>query len=171
MPDLYIANCSKQDFNFTYMLIENSRPFLQRIRAGGQIKIPCQMGEEQQIIKQHEPYSFQEASKVAKGFSGQCYRIDKPISLDAIENGFAQRDQEMIDRAAQARAVGAAATDHLITEKATEFGVHTKGGVEVQVTEEGKNPTDTAGKFDETISVSKDAPDMPPQRRAGGRRR
>ena len=92
--ELFIANCSKQDFLFTYMLPENPRPFSHKIRAGAQIKLNQSQIEVDTVIKQHELYGMMEATKVKKGFGSLTYRVDKPISVDAIENGFTQSDQE-----------------------------------------------------------------------------
>jgi len=150
---LYIANCSKQEFMFTYMLPENPRPFSHAIRAGGQIEIPGNQDAIDAIIKQHEPYGFMLADKVKAGFGKLAYRIDKPISVDAIENGFTQSDQEMIDRAQLARNVTAAAADQMIANKAQEMGLKQKSGLEVEVIEEKKNAADHEPKFEQTIEV------------------
>lgn len=150
---LYVANCSKQEFLFTYMLPENPRPFSHSIRAGGQIEIPGNQDAIDAIIKQHEIYGMMLADKVKKGFGNLAYRIDKPISVDAIENGFTQSDQEMIDRAQLARNVTAAAADQMIANKAQEMGLKQKSGLEVEVIEEKKNAADHEPKFEQTIEV------------------
>lgn len=150
---LYVANCSKQEFLFTYMLPENPRPFSHAIRAGGQIEIPGEHDAIDAIIKQHSVYGMMEATKVKKGFGNLAYRIDKPISVEAIENGFSQSDQEMIDRAQNARNITAAAADQMIANKAQEMGLKQKSGLEVEVIEEKKNAADHEPKFEQTIEV------------------
>jgi hypothetical protein len=150
---LYISNASKQDFNFTYMLRENPQPFLRKLRPGTQTEIIGSPDEIDQIVKQHEVYGMMEASKIKKGFGGICYRIDKPISVDAIENGISQRDQEAIDRALEARKVTAAAADQVISTKAQEMGLRQKSGIEVEVLEEKRNAADQDAKLNETIEV------------------
>jgi len=87
---LYVANCSKQEHDFTYMLIENPRPFHHKIRAGAQMEINGSLEEIDHIIKQHSIYGMMEVGKVQKGFGGICYRLNKPISVDAIEAGLDQ---------------------------------------------------------------------------------
>ena len=159
---LYIANCSKQDHQFTYMLMENPRPFMERIRAGGQIVIDRAPNEVDQIIKQHSDYGLMEATKVNKGFGGIAYRMDKPISVEAIEHGIEQRDQEMIDRALEARKISAVASDQKISETAQEMGIKQKSGLEVEIIEEKKNAGDNSPKFNQTIEVVKET--MPPRR-------
>lgn len=151
--DLYIANCSKQDFLFTYMLPENIRPFSHKIRAGAQMKLVQTQSEVDIIIKQHEIYGLMEVAKVKKGFGGLCYRIGKPISVEAIEAGISQSDQENIDRAQEARNITAAAQDQIISMKAQEMGIKQKGGIEFEIVEDKKNAADQSEKFDQKIEV------------------
>ena len=139
MMELYIANCSKQDFLFTYMLPENIRPFSHKIRAGAQIRLVQTQLEADTIIKQHQPYGFMEVSHVKKGFGGLCYRFNKPISVEAIEAGISQSDEENIERANEARKITAVAQDQIISQKAQEMGLKQKAGIEVEVVEEKKN--------------------------------
>lgn len=153
MMKLYIANCSKQEHFFTYMLPENLRPFSHAIRAGSQIEIPGDNDVIDSIIKQHSIYGLQKANDVHKGFGGLCYQINKPISVEAIKNGFSQTEQEQIDRALEARKITAAAADQIIANKAQEMGLKQKSGLEVEVLEEKKNAADNETKFEQTIEV------------------
>ena len=153
MMELYIANCSKQDFLFTYMLPENPRPFSHKIRAGSQQKFVQTQIEADDIIKQHQPYGMMEVAQVKKGFGGLCYRFNKPISVEAIEAGISQSDEENIQRANEARKITAVAQDQIISQKAQEMGLKQKAGIEVEVLEEKKNAADNSPKFDETIEV------------------
>jgi hypothetical protein len=150
---LYIANCSKQDHQFTYGLLENPRPFMQRIRSGAQIVIDGQPEEIEHILKQHAAYGLQEAKHVKKGFSGIAYQMDKPISVSNIEQGIGQRDQEMIDRALEVRKITAAAADQAISQKAQEMGLKQRSGIEIEITEEKRNAADSDVKFEQTIEV------------------
>ena len=130
---LYVANCSKQECHFTYMIPENPRPFSHHIRAGGQIQIDGNQPTIDAIVNQHA--------------------IDKPISVEAIESGFTQSDQEMIDRAQQARNATAAAADQILQNKAQEMGLKQKSGLEVEIVEDKKNAADNGEKFNQTIEV------------------
>jgi len=150
---LYVANCSKQDFNFTYMLLENPKPFHHRIRAGGQWEIIGTPTEIDHIINQHSIYGMMEANKVKKGFGGIAYRIDKTINVEAIEAGLSQSDQEAIDRAQNARNLTAAAADQIIATKAQEMGLRQTSGLEIEVVEEKRNAGDQTEKFEQTIQV------------------
>lgn len=153
MEKLYIANCSKQEFDFTYTIPENPRPFKHNIRAGTQIEIPANQDVIDAIIRQHSLYGMMEVNQVKKGFGGLCYRLNKPINVSAIEQGISQSDQEMIDRAQQARNITAAAQDKIISEKAQEMGLKPRAGIEVEITEEKKNAADVSEKFEQTLEV------------------
>lgn len=158
---LYVANTTKQEFDFTYMLPENVRPFMHKIRAGSQIELNGSQIELDAIISQHAIYGMVEANKVKKGFGGLCYRLEKPVSIDAIEQGLSQTAQDKIDRALDARKMTAAAADMVISQKAQEMGLQQKAPLEVEVVEESKNPFETSGKFNETIEVVKDGGPAP----------
>ena len=151
--EIYIANSSKQDFLFAYMLPENTRPFSHKIRAGAQIKLTQTQTEIDAIIKQHSIYGMMEVKEVKKGFGGLCYRLNKPINVEAIEAGITQSDQENIDRAQTARSITAAAQDNIIAKTSQEMGLKQKGGVEFEVTEDKKNAADQGDKFDQRIEV------------------
>lgn len=159
---LYVANCSKQEFLFTYMLPENIRPFSHHIRAGSQVEIIGNQDDIDSIIGQHTIYGLVEANKVKKGFGGLCYRMEKPVSIDAIEQGLEQTAQDQIDKALEARKMTAAAADMVISQKAQEMGLKQKAPLEVEVIEESKNPFETSNKFNETIEVVKE--NMAPKR-------
>jgi len=150
---LYVANCSKQEFHFTYMLLENPRPFAHHIRAGAQMLINGSNDEIDHIIKQHEIYGMTEIGKIGRGFGGLAYSLGKPVSIDGIEHGLELRDQEMIDRALEARKVTAVAADQILSNKAQEMGLKQKAGLEVEVLEEKKNAGDNEPKFEQTIEV------------------
>ena len=150
---LYVANCSKQEHLFTYMIPENPRPFSHSIRAGAQIEIPGNQDAIMAIIGQHQIYGMMEVNKVTKGFGGLCYRLEKPISVEAIENGFTQSDQEMINKAQESRNITAAASDQMIANKAQEMGLKQRSGLEIEVIEEKKNAADNSPKFEQTIEV------------------
>lgn len=170
MTTLYVANCTKQTRLFTYMFVENPKPFHHKILAGTQIKIEGSDFEIDQIVKQHEIYGMQLADKVTKGFSGLAYRLNKVISLDAIQAGFSQKDQEIIDTALEVRKNTAAATDMILNRKAQEYGSRQTAPLEIEVIEEGRGPTDNEGKFNETIQVITDGIETPAKKRGRPRR-
>jgi hypothetical protein len=156
MPSFYIANCSKQERMFCYSLPENPRPFVQMIRAGAQIKIDMSQDHIDSIVNQHEAYGFVDARKVSKKFAGYCYSINKPVSLESIEAGIAQTEQDADDRAADMREIGAIVTDNMIAQKAQEMGMTQKGLTEVEITEQSTGPSDNRNLISETIEVPKE---------------
>lgn len=160
---LFIANCTKQENFFEYTIPESFKRFAKPIRAGGQVEIENTPDILNYIIGQHERYGFTEVSKVAKGFSGLCYRFDKPISVNAIEAGLSQNEQDMIDRALEARKVQAVASDQIISRIAQEGGLRQKGATEFETVEEKRNMADTESKFEQTITVAKEG--IEPKRR------
>jgi phage major head subunit gpT-like protein len=170
MPQIYVANCSKHDFLFAYMFVENPKPFHHKIRAGSQVRIEASTDEIDQIIKQHSIYGMQPIEAVKKGFGGLAYRLNKPISVEAIEQGLSQSDQEAIDRALEARKNTAAAVDSILSNKAQEFGSRQSAPVEIEVIEEGKGPADNSVKFNETITVVKDGIEPPKAKRGRPRK-
>jgi len=163
--DLYLANCSKQDFRFTYMLPENPRPFMDDIRAGAQVKFSVDQETLDQIIKQHEPYGLMHINKIKKGFGGLAYSIDKVINIHAIENGFSQKDQESIDRALEAQKITAVSADQIIASKAQEMGLRQTSALEVEVIEDKKHVADNEPKMNQTIEVVRDG--LAPSRTKG----
>lgn len=155
--DLYIANCSKQEFNFTYSLPESVRPFMHMIRAGAQIQIPCKTQDDADaIISQHSIYGLKHVKDIGKRFGGVVYQFDKHINVQAIEQGIEQKDQDMIDRALEAQKITAVASDKIIAEKAQEMGLRQKTALEIEVVEDKKNISDTGDKLNQTISVVRD---------------
>lgn len=159
---LYIANTTKQEFLFTYMLPENPRPFSHNIRAGSQIEISGNQDAVDSIINQHAIYGLVDANKAKKGFGGLVYRIDKPVSLEAIQSGMAQHDQDKIDKALESRKLTAAAADQIMTQRAQEMGVRQLSPLEIEVVEEGKGPTDNSSeRFNEVIEVVKEGGPAP----------
>ena len=136
--------------------MENPRPFLQKIRAGSQIEINGSQDEVDYIIKQHQIYGLVEAKHIKGHFSGLAYSIGKPISVNNIEEGISKRDEELIDRALEARKIQAASADKIISEKAQEMGLRQSSGIEVDIVEEKKNAADNTPKFEQTIEVVKE---------------
>jgi len=156
MPSFYIANCTKQERLFCYSLPENPRPFAQHIRAGAQIKIDMPQDHIDAIIRQHEIYGFVDARKVGKKFAGYCYSINKPVTLDTIEAGILQTENDADDRAADMREIGAIVTDNIIAQKAQEVGMTQKGLTEVEITEQSTGPSDNRSLISETIEVPRE---------------
>jgi hypothetical protein len=152
---------------FEYSVPENPKRFGKEIRAGGQMELDNTSEILNYIIGQHERYGFTEVTKVKKGFSGLCYRFDKPISVQAIESGMGQAEQDMIDRALEARKIQAVASDQAISRVAQEGGLRQKGNIEFETIEEKKGLADNEQKFEQLITVQKEG--IEPKRRGRSR--
>lgn len=159
MAKLYIANCSKQNFLLTYKLPENEKAFIHELRPGTQVCLTHTSDEIARIIAQHEIYGMQPADKVTKGFGGRCYRLEKPVSVEAIEQGISQTDEEAIKRAEVMRQAAVAAGDAALEQAAESVGARQVAPLQVEIVEERKDPTDTGAKFGETITLDK--PNLP----------
>jgi len=153
MQSLFIANASKQEFILTYILPESVRSTMHKISSGRQIKLDLSGVDVEAIIKQQEPYGLMEVNKVKKGFGGICYRLGKPINVEAIEAGITQSDQEAYDRSQEIRNGTVAAQDHIFATSAQEMGVKQVGGLEFEVVEEKLNAADTSAKFEQKIEA------------------
>ena len=161
---LYIANCSKQDHTFTYMLPENTRPFLREIKAGHQIELDGDSDMLNVIVNQHAVYGLQNVKRIERGFGGLCYQFDKPISVDAIKSGLTQNEHEMIQRAQKQKEITAAAADHLLATKAQELGITQSRAYEVEIMEERTSAVDDGEKLHEVIQVQRDGLKTEPRR-------
>jgi len=155
--DLYIANTTPRQHHLNYRIPENVRLFERYIPAGGQVKLTYGQPEVDHIINQLTPYGLIAAKEIGrnKDFSGLCYSIDKPIDVDAIQNGLSEVDQSEITRALEVRKNGAIAADEAM-EKISRQGGAQVNGVEIEVTEQSNGPNDTDPKFKQTISVERE---------------
>ena len=108
MPRLFIANCTKQHHDFVYRVPETMQLKSQLIRAGEQAWIAnTEFTSDwiEKIVKDHRRYGLVHATEVknARTFVGLCYMVDKPMTLDAILNGFAVNDEVLEERAEERR--------------------------------------------------------------------
>ena len=85
--NLFIANCTKQNHDFAYM-IPSFKTFKNvPIPVGTQIKLTNLAASDiDQITKQHAKYGMVRADEVdrTKPFIGLCYDIDRPVKLDKM---------------------------------------------------------------------------------------
>jgi hypothetical protein len=171
MDTLYIANCSKTHYTLTYYLLENIRPRIHYIPAGKQESIKGTREELDSIIKQHEIYGWSEANKIKKGFGGQCYQFNKPISMEAILQGISQRSQEQIDAALEARKITTVAADQMFSKAAQEVGAQQLAPIEVEIMQEpNERANNNKPNFGEIISIGEEG-QMPLRKRGRPKRR
>src|SRR6516164_2926384 len=94
MPELYIGNVSKQVQQFSYRSPERPGVIVQTIPIGGQIRvspngqhIDLNPIEIDAILAQHRAYGIVDVDDIdtkQSPFSGVCYSIGKPISVDKL---------------------------------------------------------------------------------------
>ena len=86
MSKLYVANTTKQEFLFTYMLPENIRPFSHTIRAGSQVEI---VGSEMDIdaILQRRPQLVLVDELAHTNAEGARHRKRFQDILELLESG------------------------------------------------------------------------------------
>ncbi len=163
---LFIANCSKQNFEIHYW-VEGSpnKPVVTKIRPGAQENIYPQGNrvDHQRIIDQHRPYGLIPVSEIDRhdGFVGQCYQFDTPIPLDRLQSTMKRNDEDLYAEAQERRKEAAAATDDTVRRAAQESEMKV-GNFEVEITEVEQKGVDQT--VHEVITVSADAPQEPRRR-------
>lgn len=111
---LYIANTSKQIFEFHFRLPEKRQTVVVKIRPGQQENIYPQGSRDvhEYIVEQHRVYGLLPVNEIdrTKAFVGQCYQFDKPIQVDRLMSNFQRNDEWMNEQALERRKEAAAAT-------------------------------------------------------------
>lgn len=169
MPDLYIANLTKQhqDFIFLEPGSQNSlsppRHRTQRIGIGEQALIhKRKMTHEEidEIVKQHEAYGLVNFKDIDnKEFRGLCYSIDRPIPVEKILDGIEMNENQREEISKRVRRESAAAlSEHINGDDSSKSELNSLQVEVREETERGISP-----KVDETISVD--------QKNSGKRRR
>ena len=110
---LIVANCTKQNFEFWYMVPEIGKLRKQHIPAGGQSYVHDDTTIEviTAIVDQHVKYGLIAVEEVnrAKAFIGQCFSIDKPIDVGSIMYAAEHNEGVLFDAAAERRKQAASA--------------------------------------------------------------
>lgn len=152
--NLFIANCSKQNLEFTYRLPGSMQVVRMPIEAGKQVNISnLKQPDLDAIIKQHAKYGLVHAKEAAgkQQFAGYAYSVDKPVTLNQITDKMEHNVDVAVDRANDMRAATTLATAEALQEDAAKIGVEV-GDVSVEVREEMKNPSDSGEKFNQKFS-------------------
>lgn len=143
MKTLFIANATTRNHHLHYRVPEVPKLFDQTIPAGTQWQLPPQhRGPEDiaYVIKQLDAYGAVARDSIkreaGKRFSGLIYS-EKPISEEAMRNGFSEDEQSAIDRALEEHQRGAIAADDQVARLAQEAGTGV-GSLEVEISEQGK---------------------------------
>jgi hypothetical protein len=172
LAHLYVANCTKQDHDFTYRVpAEDAQSWRriqhQRIPAGSQMRIHSDAPTAvlDAIVAQHAPYGLIPVSEVPSthAFIGMCYAIDKPVDLERLRYAF-DHNAGVLHEEDMARAEEQA----VAIDNALEGTIgNPMTALEVEVLEESDQPkTGTAMRL-----VKNEAPPDVTERRAARRRR
>jgi len=158
MSKLFIANCTKQDFEFHFWVDENTRPITTKIRMGSQMLIYEQgtKSDHEHIIKQHQIYGLKPVNEIdrTKEFVGLCYQFEKPIPLDRLQTTFDHNDDAMAHSAQEHRKLATLSMDDTLKRSAQETD-STLANFEVEVVEQQQKGVDT--KIHESIVVENQA--------------
>jgi hypothetical protein len=104
MAELYVGNVSKQIYQFAYRSLERAGVIVQPIPIGGQIriapngtKVDLTSPEIDYIVEQHRMYGMVPVDEVenAGPFSGLCYSIGKPISVEKLHRAMRKKEEAL----------------------------------------------------------------------------
>jgi hypothetical protein len=151
---LYVANCTKQEHNFTYRVPEVGTVKMQPIKMGAQQVIFSKDAPRHilnAIIEQYAPYGIVEVSDIdqTRDFRGLVYSFDKPIPVDKIMRTHATNEAVLEAKGAEWRKESAIALSNELQKREDGNSLRT---LEVEVIEEGKKGTPTSNS--ELIEVT-----------------
>lgn len=172
MTDLYVANTTKQNHDFTYRRPEASFHTVIKIPAGTQAIVvkDSDSSEVDRIIAQHRRYGLVPASEAAKSkrFVGLCYSIDREIKFKDMKIVFENNDKVLEKQGEENVKAVAVAVNTAIDDKLKAADIPNEAAhVAIEVKEEnepGKDTTVAVG-----VQVVKDG-QQAGQGRRGGRR-
>jgi hypothetical protein len=156
---LYIANCTKQVWIFSYRVPGTDlmgKPFgvrQQEIPEGGQIQISGDLQPEEitYIIEQNARYGLIQSEEIdrTRPFAGLCYSIGKPIAVPKIEKLFMHNQEVLEERSEEKLRDTALANNQLLKNRlqsaARDAGrkMPAIGEFETALSEESKSPSKT----------------------------
>ena len=169
---LYVANATKQNFDFMYRLPEVTGIRMQTIPIGGQVQITGELTTPQvdSIIAQHTKYGMVAVDEIdrSRNFTGLCYSIDKPVPVAKIMTAVRLNTNVLQERGRRMRQEAAVAENNRIEQTLIENDIPgTLNKLEVSVVEE-KDRTDGEPMVAEGVRVTRNEPEneqAPPRRR------
>lgn len=173
MSKLFVANCSKFNYELHYWVENSKKPVVTKIRPGGQESIYPQGTriDHERIVEQHKIYGLIPVNEIDRtnAFVGQCFQYDNPISHDRLFTTMERNDDVLFEQALERRKEAAAATDDGIRRDAQEADVKV-GNIEVEIKEvEQKGVEQTVHEILSMAEVDEPAQQQP--RRRGRPRR
>jgi hypothetical protein len=148
---MYVANCTKQNKELGYRMIEHpagspARYF--KIAAGAQEVFPKDLSTEDidYLVKQFKCVKYDEIDRT-KGFVGVAYRIDKEISASQIQRGIFHNDEAAVARSEKVFEESGVALAAVLEKRAQEEGGNlVKTEVSVQQDFDGSPPKNAVAK-------------------------
>lgn len=174
MSDLWIANATRQTYDFNYRVVDPDQRYRTlKIEPGQQGKIPNLTHEDIKFITDnHAMYGLipHEDIDRALGYHATCYRVDRPVDAARVTYLMDHNQGALVMQGKEIRKLNALAQsaniDRLLGETPLEARV---SALEVTVQQENVDPRDDAPQVSEGIVVTNDPGRPPPQ--ASGRRR
>lgn len=127
MTELYVGNISKQIQMFAYRTLERPGIITQTIPIGGQVKISpnglksdLTTPEIEYILDQHKAYGMVSVDDIdgkRHPFSGLCYCIGKPISVEKLRRAMLRKEEALNEFGKQVRQEAALAVNSQIEEQ------------------------------------------------------
>lgn len=160
---MFVANATRQVVTFLYRIPDSSGLRAQDIPIGGQVQLSQDLPVESvnAIVEQHQRYGMVEAAQAyrSKVFTGLCYSLGSPVKMDTIAALIDHNTEKLVERGQQIRQEAAVSANNIHGDELRESGrPEILRNFEASVHEvERVGQVDTP--FEETISVSRDAPE------------
>lgn len=161
---LYVANCTKQNYELHYRITETPAPRMQRVQAGGQMLVAGDLSPPQvdEIIVQLRHYGAVDAKDIdrSKDFVGLAFSVDKPIKADVIGRALEHNDVVLLKKGQDTRRTVAVAINQSIERNLQESQMpETLGELEVTADELDSRGKPVSGGVRESVVVNKGAPE------------
>lgn len=180
MSKLYIANATRQNYEFTYRLPEAPGAKVQTIPVGGQVIIAggnLTTTDVDYILSQYKQYGLVSAEEMDNGrvpFSGLAYSLERPISADRLEKAMNRNIQNLVERGKKIMEEAAISVnnsiEHDMQEQQNDAGL---SKLEMSVVEEESRVGDRSGpRLSQGVRVTRNDPSTSPKpvaKRAGKR--
>ena len=171
MAQLYIANCMKQTYDFTYRVPGEDMHTLRKLNTvtippgtQARVHIEASLTVLDAIIEQHRNYGLVPLSEMVttRGFVGICYSFDKPVPLDQLEYAIDHNNGVLFDRGTQQREAAAMVVDQALEATIGQTIGQPLRAVEIEVAEDSDSP-----KLSSALRVSRDPAVAQMRRRTG----
>lgn len=168
---LYIANCSKQNQEFVYRVIETSGARVQQIPIGGQVQLTGELSAPQidSIVRHHATYGLLRHDEIdrSREFVGLVYCVDRPVTAAMIERVNRHNTNILEARGKVIRQNTAVAQNQQLETSLLEADrQETLKAMDVTIVEEKPDPRSETAPIAEGIRVSRNEAESPPPKGA-----